>query len=594
MTEPSTEGGGVPEPASEAGTTGPVLDRKRLGDLIVDAGLATREQVESAAAVAIAEGRLIGEVLRERMIAEESDIYRSLARLHGVPFAGAEELLEEADASLARSVPRKFLEHHQVLPVSRSGETVVVATCEVRPDLPELAEALGAQILEYRLVTPTDFRRLRMALDLEVPDVPHESAERTLSAHDLLRATDGLEAASVEFFDAILLEAIALRASDIHLERYGDKIRFRLRIDGDLHDTSHLRITPAQYLGVVNVVKVKAGLDIAERRLPQGGRFSTAAGGRIYDLRVQTQPAFAGEHVVIRLLSKETEMLFIEQLGLPDSLASAYRRLLATPSGLILVVGPTGCGKSTTLYAGLSILSRDETRKVITIEDPIECPIDDIQQTQVRPEIGFAFANAMRAFVRQDPDVILVGEIRDAETALEAIRASQTGHLVLSTLHTNDSPGAVQRLLDLGMQPNSIASELLAVFAQRLAKRICQSCRAEVEPDSAILGEIFPEGRPPGFRSFRGAGCSHCGGYGSFGRVAVVEHLDATRALRRSIAMKLAPDALRAAAEASGFEPMREHALRLVGEGIVALEELPVMFSLEQLKGRSGAEPQAA
>jgi type IV pilus assembly protein PilB len=275
------------------------------------------------------------------------------------------------------------------------------------------------------------------------------------------------------------------------------------------------------------------------------------------------------------------KLLTIEDLGFLPDVAAEYRRLLDHPSGLVLVVGPTGSGKSTTLYAGLQILARDATRKVITVEDPIEYAIENVQQTQVRPEIGFAFADAMRSFVRQDPDVILVGEIRDPETALEAIRASQTGHLVLATLHCNDTTDAVQRLIDLGMHPNSIASELLAVMSQRLARRLCEACRRPWDPDPALLREIFPAGEAGRF--FRGSGCGRCGNRGTLGRVAVLEFLKTSGAVREAISRRPTVGELRRLALSSGLLPLRDCALHLARHGLIALEELPGMLSRERL-----------
>jgi type IV pilus assembly protein PilB len=292
-----------------------------------------------------------------------------------------------------------------------------------------------------------------------------------------------------------------------------------------------------------------------------------------------------GEHAVIRLLPQDTGVLTIEELGLPRPIAAAYERLLDSPAGLVLVVGPTGSGKSTTLYAGLQVLARDRTRKVITVEDPIEYALDGVQQTQVNPAVGFGFAGAMRAFVRQDPDVILVGEIRDGETALEALRASQTGHLVLSTLHCNDTVDAVQRLLDLGMHPNSIASELIAVFSQRLAKRICPHCRVPASPDPARLAEVYGDAPPEGAAFFRGEGCVRCGGLGTHGRIAVVEHLPVGPDMRRAIAHRLPLDELRQVARASGLAPLRSQALALVHAGKITFESLPEMLTPEMLAG---------
>ncbi len=366
----------------------------------------------------------------------------------------------------------------------------------------------------------------------------------------------------------------------------------RFRVDGDLHPFTRIRLSPVDLVGLVNVVKVAAQLDIAERRLPQGGRIRRRAGGQVFDLRVQTQPALHGEHLVIRLLPQTTRVLEIEELGFDRQLAGDFRRLLDSPGGLLLVVGPTGSGKSTSLYAGLQHIAKDPSRKVITVEDPIEYALRGVQQTAARPEIGFDFSQAMRAFVREDPDVILVGEIRDRETALEAIRASQTGHLVLSTLHCNDAVDAVQRLIDLDMHPNSVASELLAVIAQRLAKRICPSCRAPCPPDPAIAAELFPRGIPPGFRCFAGAGCHACGGHGTHGRIAVTEYLRSGVDVRRAIARGVPVDDLRQVALHSGLSTMRRRALALVQEGILPLTELPWVLPAERMASEELEAPQ--
>jgi type IV pilus assembly protein PilB len=381
----------------------------------------------------------------------------------------------------------------------------------------------------------------------------------------------------------MLLDAIGERASDIHLERYGELVRVRIRVDGDLRDVPRYRLSPPDLTGIVNVIKIRASLDITEHRLPQGGRFRVTTRGRTFDLRVQTQPALHGEHVVIRLLPQEVKILTIEDLGYEPEVAADYRRLLDQPAGLVLVVGPTGSGKTTTLYAGLQLLARDLSRKVITVEDPIEYAIDRIQQTAVRPEIGFSFANAMRSFVRQDPDVILVGEIRDHETALEAIRASQTGHLVLSTLHCNDSTDAVQRLIDLEMHPNSIASELLSVISQRLARRICDGCKREAKPDPELLKRVFPEGMPADFRCWKGIGCGRCGGHGTFGRIACVEFLRADSELRSAISRHPPVGELRRRALQGNLMPLRGSALTLVAQGKIAFEDLPFLLSWERL-----------
>ena len=571
----------VPQPAEPEIEI--VEDRRRLGDRVVDAGLASRPEVEQAAEQAQAEGRKLGaELVREGKVAER-DVYVQLAAQHFLELADLLAVLGEADPALFRKVPARFREAHHVIPVRKSGDDLWVVTSDPREDARELAWAMGVRRVHVALVTPSDLKRLEVALELGQVGKPTRLTQQV--GAELLPKDSALDATLVALYHALLGEAIVERASDIHLERYGDRVRVRMRIDGDLHDITHYRLTPQQHAGIVNVAKVKAGLDIAERRVAQGGRHSTQAAGRKFDLRIQTQPAMHGEHLVIRLLPQEHRVITIDSLGFPAKEATAYRRLLDAPSGLVLVVGPTGSGKSTSLYAGLQVLARDATRKVITVEDPIEYAIDDVQQTQVRPEVGFNFADAMRVFVREDPDVIMLGEIRDSETALEAMRASQTGHLVLSTLHCNDATDAVQRLFDLGAHPNSVASELIAVFAQRLARRVCEQCREPAAPDPALLAEVFPHGVPADFRCFKGRGCVQCHQRGTYDRIAVVEYLPLGPQLRMAVARKLPLDALRAEARKMGLSPMREQGLDFVQRGVIPFDELRALLSIEQLSG---------
>lgn len=557
--------------------------RKRLGQELVRAGLATNEEVEAAAAEGRHSRRRIGEVLTEHGTVEERDVYRALAALHDLPFRNSDDLLEQVDPDLVRAVPQRFQEFHHVMPVSLEGDRLLVVTSDPLIDAPELGAALGARHVDRVVITPTDLRRLRLALDLEQAGEGQQVLPNWRHAVDLLSSDPKATESAQRLLDQMLLDAVAERASDVHVETYRGRTRVRIRVDGDLRDLGHYNLTELQRLGLINVIKVRASLDIAEHRLPQGGRFVIRSGKQVFDIRTQTQPCLHGEHVVMRLLPQDTKLVGINELGFPDHIAAIYRRLLDSPGGLVLVVGPTGSGKSTTLYAGLQVLAADTSRKVITVEDPIEYALDGIQQTQTRPEIGFEFASAMRAFVREDPDVILVGEIRDGETALEALRASQTGHLVLSTLHCNDTVDAVQRLIDLGMHPNSIASELLAVFSQRLARRICESCRQPTEPPADLAAELFPGGIPADMRFFKGAGCDHCRQSGCYGRIGVIEYLPASPALRLAIAHRATVDELRQEARTAGLLQLRDHALSLVREGIIPVEELRMMLPPERL-----------
>lgn len=579
-----------PHPSPPSEQTPASSHRARIGDLLVHAGLADREAVERAAIDARAHHERIGESLVRQGLVESNDVYRALAAQWKIPVAHIEALSPVLDVDLAEALPRGYLERQGIFPVARSGADVVIATIDPTAAIDDVLKALRARAARVVLVTPTDYRRLWMLADLRrgrpvtAPDEPAGKKPGEKAAEkDLLAQDPNTHPRHVALFEALLIEAIAERASDIHIEHDGTRIRVRLRVDGDLYDFDRIHVNTDDLVGVVNVIKVQANMDIAEHRLPQGGRIRRHAGGKAYDLRVQTQPALHGEHVIIRLLPQETKVLTIEDLGFTTPIAHDYRRLLDSPGGLVLVVGPTGSGKSTTLYAGLQHIARDSTRKVITIEDPIEYTIPGIQQTQTQPDIGFSFAQAMRAFVREDPDVILIGEIRDSETALEAIRASQTGHLVLSTLHCNDAVDAVQRLVDLGMHPNSVASELLGVFAQRLAKRICDACRAPAEPDPAILNELFPGGAPADFRCFAGKGCNRCRKRGTVGRIAVLEFLRSGPVIRKSISRSIPVDELRDVALDGGLVTMRQTALELVQSGAIPLSELPWVLPAERM-----------
>ena len=528
---------------------------------------------------------------KDKLNLEDTELYHRLAQQSGIPFATVDELLAEVQPRLMEGFSRSFLDSHHLLPIRLDENILQVATDDPDSAVSDILHMHGCEQVNKVLVTPGDFKRLWTTLELSLQGdarqlgaPPEEDKDTQGSALDLLAADHNrIGAHLITLCDALLLEAVSEGASDLHIEQYKNHTRIRLRVDGDLHDLNHYAPTPKETRGLVNVIKIRADMDIAEKRLPQGGRSQLTAGGVSYDLRIQIQPSLHGESVVIRMLPQSGNIVAIEDLGMDQAVMRHYRRLLDNPSGLVLVVGPTGSGKSTTLYAGLSELAKDGRRKVLTIEDPIEYSMDNIQQTRTRPDIGFNFADGMRSFVRLDPDVILVGEIRDQETAVEAIRASQTGHVVLSTLHSNDAVDALQRMYDLKVHPNSIASELMGVIAQKLAKRICQACKIEDTPDPAILEELFPEGIPDSFRCYTGAGCEACNGRGTHGRVAVVEYMQVNTEIRTAISLQYPMARLRSIALDSGLTTMRDSALNHVIAGLIPLAEVPRILPSDRM-----------
>lgn len=393
-------------------------------------------------------------------------------------------------------------------------------------------------------------------LDGLIDDIP--------AAADLLDTAD--DAPVIRLINGVIAEAVRTGASDIHLEPFESALIVRMRVDGVLREALTLspRITPL----LVSRIKVMARLDIAEKRVPQDGRIPLALGGKTLDVRVSTLPSRAGERVVLRILDKDQAGLSLEQLGMAPDALEAFRVALKEPNGIILVTGPTGSGKTTSLYAGLSLLN-DATRNILTVEDPVEYAIDGIGQTQVNTKVGMTFAAGLRAILRQDPDVVMVGEIRDVETAGIAVQASLTGHLVLSTVHTNDAVGAITRLRDMGVEPFLLASTLRLIVAQRLVRRLCGECRT---PEPADKATAKLAGVKKGDTVWRPHGCPHCQNTGYVGRVGLYETIRVDDRVRRLIASEAGEDAIAAAAfETSGT--LARRARDLVLSGVTSVEE---------------------
>lgn len=473
------------------------------------------------------------------------------------------------------SLPYGFAKRHGVLLLD-AGEIARVGVREGADPIAliEARRALGRP-LSVEPLSPAAFDRQLSEIyagdhlnaaddDLEMPAGLDSLIDDIPAAADLLDTAD--DAPVIRLINGIIAEAVRAGASDIHLETYESALVVRMRIDGVLREALSLnpRIAPL----LVSRIKVMARLDIAEKRIPQDGRIPLALGGKTLDVRVSTLPSRGGERVVLRILDKDQAGLTLDRLGMADDALAAFRAALAEPNGIILVTGPTGSGKTTSLYAGLALLN-DGARNILTVEDPVEYAIDGVSQTQVNPKVGMTFAAGLRAILRQDPDVVMVGEIRDVETAGVAVQASLTGHLVLSTVHTNDAAGAVTRLRDMGIEPFLLASTLRLVVAQRLVRRLCPHCRMAEKADAPSARLI---GAKAGVTIWRPHGCAHCADTGYIGRVGLYEVLKVTDKVRRLIAAEAGEDALVEAAFKQGGT-LSDRARDLVLAGVTSVEE---------------------
>jgi general secretion pathway protein E len=487
-----------------------------------------------------------------------------------------------ADSGPAARIPYAFARAHGVLAWRNEGDAVVVL---LRPDatiegIAELKRVLNRPLVTRAVEAETFAAELARAynqggaaLALREGLANEADLARLMqelpASEDLL--DDGAQAPVIRMINALLLQALRERASDLHFEPYEARAVVRFRIDGMLRDI----VEPPRALhgALVSRLKIMAGLDIAEKRLPQDGRIALKLGDRQVDVRVSTLPTGAGERVVLRLLDQEAARLDLAALGMSDVTLDAVDRLIRQPHGILLVTGPTGSGKTTTLYAALSRLPRGSAN-MMTVEDPIEYAIDGVAQTQVNARIDLTFARALRSILRQDPDVIMIGEIRDLETAQIAVQASLTGHLVLATLHTNDAASAITRLADMGVEPYLLASSLLGVLAQRLVRTLCTHCKSVSPPSDGERRLHADLGLPAATGVWQAAGCEHCNQSGFSGRTGVYELLQIDDALRRLIHDGAGELALRDAALCAGMQRLRGDGARLIAAGTTSLTEL--------------------
>jgi general secretion pathway protein E len=490
---------------------------------------------------------------------------------------------EDIELSLLEDLPLSFVKGNIFLPLHRKGDELFAAVADNHGTFALMDMARSFNLKPHALLAPKEIildainriysrtsRVNEVMGEIKGEDLSRVATEFE-SPKDLLELTE--EAPIIRLLNALLMEAVKERASDIHIEPYEKGIEVRLRVDGILRKV----LTPPKIIhdALISRIKIISGLDIAEKRLPQDGRIRLLIGGKDIDIRVSIIPTAFGERAVLRLLDRQVGIINLELIGLEGPNLETFNNAIAKHNGIILVTGPTGSGKTTTLYASLLKLNTEE-RNIITVEDPVEYQLKGIGQIQVNPKIGLTFASGLRAILRQDPDVMMVGEIRDVETAEIAVHASLTGHLVLSTLHTNDAPGAITRLIDMGIEPFLAASSLICILAQRLVRLICPHCKESYTP-SAQEGSYFEDGvnaMAPPSRLFRGRGCVKCMGKGYLGRTGILELLEVTPEIRSMIVERKDAKSIRAAAIRTGFKTLRADGINKIINGITTLEEV--------------------
>ncbi len=554
---------------------------KRLGDLLVDAGFITTPQLHEALEIQKETGKKIGEVLVAQDLVNEKQITEALEKQLGVPFVDLEKIYIPPE--LPRIINEKLARRHQLIPIKRDDGMLTVAMVDPLNfiALDDVKIATGMKV-EPVISTREDILN---AIGIYYEK---ESAEKALSEFDDTYTTDLFDeldeeslanianAPVVKLLNSVIKQAIKMKASDIHIEPLERSLRVRFRIDGELQEI--MRPQKTSHSAIVTRVKIMGNMDIAEKRVPQDGRVEMDIDGHEIDMRLAIMPTVYGEKVVIRLLDRSTTLLSKQDLGFSQDNMDTFDRIIQHPHGIILVTGPTGSGKTTTLYTVLQELNKIYSN-IITVEDPVEYRINGINQSQVNVKAGLTFASGLRSILRQDPDIIMIGEIRDAETAQIAVRAAITGHLVLSTVHTNDTVSTVYRLMDMGIEPYLISSSVVGIMAQRLVKKICENCKEPYEPgykEKKLLG------LENGAVIYKGKGCNACNHTGYKGRTGIHEILPIYDTIKTMIDQRAPQEHIKDKAMESGMITLRKSCQQLVLNGTTTVDELLKMtYSLD-------------
>ncbi len=547
-----------------------------IGARLVAQGKLEQSALERAQRARAESGERLDRVLTRLGLVGERDMADAMAAELDLPIVGADDYPEAPVLDGLLSV--RFLKNSRVLPLSEDEAGIALAMADPldrfaieavalraeRPVRPHVAVAAELENAQERLYSggKTSIDQIAEALD--------EADEETTEA-DVERLRDlASEAPVIRIVNHLITKAVEARASDIHIEPFEAQLRVRYRVDGVLQDVD---APPARLrAAIISRIKIMAKLNIAEHRLPQDGRIKIVARGKEIDLRVSTLPALHGEGVVLRILDREGVVLDFDSLGFDDSTRGQFLDLIERPTGIMLVTGPTGSGKTTTLYTSLTHLNSSE-KKIITVEDPVEYQLRGVNQIQVKPKIGLTFANALRSILRQDPDIIMIGEIRDLETAQIAVQAALTGHLVLATLHTNTAAATITRLLDMGVEDYLVTSTVVGIQAQRLVRRLCPACREPYEALPELVRQIDPQAQGP-MTLYRPKGCKQCNGQGYRGRMGVLEVLQMTDEVRRLVLQHAESQEIHKAAVAAGMRSMYQDGVTKARQGVTTLEEV--------------------
>lgn len=560
---------------------------KMIGRLLVDKGIINESQLSDALDMQRTSGKPLGQILVELGYAEEDQVFSVLSKKMGTTY---EKDLASRDVPVEalESMPASVVHIYNVMPIGKKGNTLTVAMSdpcnvqiiddlnfrlgmEINPVLAPLAD-IEACIARFYGEDGAQLGDMVGELTHEIEHLQEKKKDSSGNYDESSLKELANQAPVVKLLNLILIQAVQDKASDIHLEPFEDQFKVRYRVDGALYEMSPPPKSLA--LALISRVKVMANLDIAERRLPQDGRILMDVGQHTVDLRVSTLPTVYGESVVMRVLDKSVVSLNLNQIGMAEEQLKKFRELIRKPNGILLVTGPTGSGKTTTLYSALREINKIDY-KIITTEDPVEYDIDGIIQVPIKPKIDLSFARCLRAILRQDPDIIMVGEIRDEETGAIAVQASLTGHLVFSTLHTNDAPGAITRMIDMGIEPFLITSSLEAIIAQRLVRTICKDCKEAYSPSDELLHKSGLTRAEIGEQPFyRGRGCETCNFTGYKGRTGIYEFLVVSDALKPMILERKPTVALRQKSQELGMNTLREDGLRKVFQGVTTIEEV--------------------